>query len=67
MPRKKPTHGGSRPGAGRPKSPPTEVISFRVSRAQHAELTKAGKRRKLTANQEAKRRAVGWLEESEDT
>jgi hypothetical protein len=27
---KKPTHGGARPGAGRPRKPPTTTLSYRV-------------------------------------
>lgn len=28
--KKQPTHGGSRPGSGRPKSEPTKTLSYRV-------------------------------------
>lgn len=59
MPRK-PTRGGSRPGAGRPVTTgmaSTPPIHYRVSAEQYDDLTREGKRRKLSPNQEAKRRA----------
>jgi hypothetical protein len=61
-PRKKPTHGGARPNAGRPASTgmaSTPPIHYRVSRAQYAELKAEGRTSKprLTANAVAKRRA----------
>jgi len=60
VPRKKPTHGGARPNAGRPKSTgmaSTPPVHYRVSADQRTELDKAGARRGLTGNAEAKRRA----------
>lgn len=52
MPRKK-------PGPGRPVTTgmaSTPPIHFRVTASQHAELTKSGARRGLSASGEAKRR-----------
>lgn len=60
MPRKKPTHGGSRPNAGRPPSTGSAsvpVITYRVSASQYAELKAEAKRVKRTPNEVAKRRA----------
>ena len=54
MPRKK-------PGPGRPVTTgmaSTPPIHFRVTAAQHAELTKSSVRRGLSASGEAKRRAL---------
>lgn len=58
--KRKPTHGGSRPNAGRPistGSKATPLVQYRVSADQHAELEAEGTRRGLTANQVAKLRA----------
>lgn len=49
-----------KPGPGHPVTTnmaATPPIHYRVSEAQHDELTKAGAKRNLSANQEAKRRA----------
>lgn len=37
----KPTHGGSRIGAGRPKKPPTKTLSYRVPLKLADKLDKA--------------------------
>jgi hypothetical protein len=60
--KRKPTHGGARPNAGRPKSTgmaSTPPIHYRVSRAQYAELKAEGRASKprLGVNAVAKLRA----------
>ena len=40
MPRAKPTHGGKRPGAGRPRKPPGATTAW-ISAATHATLRAA--------------------------
>jgi hypothetical protein len=39
--KRKSTHGGKRPGAGRPRGVPTRVLSFRVPADQYAALRAA--------------------------
>jgi len=58
--KRNPTHGGARLNAGRPKSTgmtSTPPVHYRVSEKQRAELDKAGERRGISGNAEAKRRA----------
>lgn len=62
MSKRKPTHGGARPNAGRPKSTgmaSTPPVHYRVSAEQHAELKAEGRasRPRRTVNQVAKDRA----------
>ena len=44
----------------------TPPIHFRVSAAQHAELTREGRKARLSANQVAKRRCFGTAEAAKE-
>lgn len=65
MPRlAKPTHGGSRKGAGRPPttySRSTPIVSFRLGAEYYRALVKAASRMDRTPNQVAKSALVNFL------